>query len=346
MKIHHLKVKTVFTIRPVYYIMKNMNDIFKNRYEAIRYFKNINPRTYQLLGYLGYNRETDIETPYGIWTLYTKKNFLFPYFSAEFTIPVNKFLGLYKGKGKDMVVYGSFEDSIDEIKEKLLLITKTMLLPVHKFLGIPTTLTEENAQDYGYIRGVIFGIMLILADFVYSWTFALREGIFTSFLEYIKKVYDGSTLGITNFVGITWTGMYFGIPLILMPIIYGHICVKIAEKKRIRQMKKLEEIASGYEFGIKAEQVLEEEFTTIVEEKRKQAIYEEISKITDKLSRENFEALYMKIREGFISPEMIDEFIKDFKEITENSIPFEKFVEIVARYQKAELTTEIGIKQS
>lgn len=326
--------------------MRDMEDISKNNYEAIKYFKDINPKTYQLLGYLGYNKELDIETPYGIWTIYTKKNFIFPYFNADLSIPINRFVGIYKGKDRSMVVYGSFEDSPDEIKEKLLMLTRTMLAPVKKFLGIPTTLTEENAQDYGYIRGVIFGIILILSDFVYSWTFTLREGIFTSFLEYIKKVYEGSTPGITNFVGITWTGMYFGIPLILMPIIYGHICVRMATRKRIRQMKKIEEIASGYEFGIKAEQALEEEFTTIVEEKRKQVIYEEITKITDKIDRENFETFYIRIREGFISPESLDDFINDFKELTGESIPFEKFVEIVAKYQKASASTEIGIKKN
>ncbi|MCX8083049.1 MAG: hypothetical protein N3D17_06640 [bacterium] len=322
-----------------------MEETLKNTYEIIRYFKDINPRTYQLLGYLGYNRETDVETPYGVWTIYTKKNFLFPYFSADFSIPVNKFVGIYRGTERNMVVYGSFEDSINEIKEKLSVITKTMLLPVQKFLGIPITLTEENAQDYGYIRGVILGVILILSDFIYSWTFALREGVFTSFLEYIKKVYEGSSIGITNFIGITWTGMYFGIPLILMPIIYGHICVQMATRKRIRQMKIIEEIASGYEFGIRAEQAMEEEFITIVEEKRKEAIYEELSRITDKLDRKVFETLYMKIREGFISPEALDEFIKDFKDITENVIPFEKFVEIIAKYQKASPSTEIGIKK-
>ncbi|MCM8820594.1 MAG: hypothetical protein NC932_01395 [Candidatus Omnitrophica bacterium] len=324
--------------------MIEMEDTLKNNYEIIKYFKEISPRTYQLLGYLGYNKEREIEATYGTWTIYTKRNFSFPYFNIQVSIPVNRFVAIYKNNNRNMVVYGSFEKDTDEIEKRLMVLTDIMLSPVKKFLGIPTTLTEENAQDYGYIRGVIFGIVLILADFVYSWTFALREGVFTSFIEYIKKVYEGSSAGITNFVGITWTGMYFGIPLILMPIIYGHICVRLAKRKRIKQMKKIEEIASSYEFGIKAEQALEEEFTTIVEEKRKQAIYEEISKITDKLDRDGFETLYTNIRSGFISPEAIDEFIKEFKELVGEGISFEKFVEIVVKYQKAEPSTEIGIK--
>ena len=320
-----------------------MEDTLKNNYEAIKYFKEVSPRTYQLLGYLGYNKDIEIETPYGTWTLYTKRNFVFPYFNTRLPLPVNRFVAIYKGAHKNLVVYGSFEKELDEIKERLLFLTDIMLSPVKKFLGIPVTLTEENAQDYGYIRGVIFGIVLILADFVFSWTFAMREGILTGFIEYIKPVYDGNP-GLGNFIGIAWTGMYFGIPLILLPILYGHICVKMAKRKRIRQMKKIEEIASGYEFGIKAEQALEEEFTTIVEEKRKESIYEEISKITDKLDRDGFETLYLKIRAGFISPEALDDFIKEFHDITEGSLSLEKFIELVAKYQKAEPTTEIGVK--
>jgi len=321
-----------------------MEEQWEDNYEAIKYFKEVSPRTYQLLGYLGYNKETDIEIPYGTWTLYTKRNFVFPYFNTRLPLPTNRFVAIYKGVYKNLIVYGSFEKELDEIKEKLLSIPEILLTPAKKFLGIPLTLTEENAQDYGYIRGVIFGIILILADFVYSWTFTLREGVLTGFIEYIKKVYEGSNPALTNFIGISWTGMYFGIPLILLPILYGHICVRMAKRKRIKQMKKTEAISSGYEFGIKAEQALEEEFSTIIEEKRKEAIYKEISKITDKLDRDVFETLYLKIREGFISPEALDNFIKDFQDITEGALSLEKFVEIVAKYQRAGPTTEIGVK--
>lgn len=322
-----------------------MDDILKNTYETIKYFKDISSRTYQLMGYLGYNKEAEIETPYGTWTLYTKRDFSFPYFNMQFSLPVNRFVAIYKGSEKNMIVYGSFEKDIEEIRNRLLILTETMLAPVKKFLGIPITLTEENAQDYGYIRGVIFGILLILADFIYSWTFTLREGVLTGFIEYIKPVYDGNP-SLGNFIGLIWTGMYFGIPLILFPIIYGNICVKRAVRKRIQQMKKIQEISTGYEFGLKAEQALEEEFATIIDEKRKQAIYEELTKITDKLDRDGFETLYTGIRSGFISPEAIDGFIREFKELTGEGISFEKFVEIVARYQKAEVSTEIGIKRS
>jgi len=320
-----------------------MDAFLKKNYEAIKYYKDISPRTYQLIGYLGYNHETEIQAPYGVWNIYTKRDFVFPYFNIRFSLPINRFIGIYKGEEKQMLVHGSFEKEIDELKEQLLLLTTAMLTPVKKFLGIPITLTEENAQDYGYLRGVIFGVMLILADFVYSWTFALREGVLTSFMDYIRRVHEGNP-SITNVIGILWTGMYFGIPLILMPIIYGNICMWLARKRRKKQVSAIGEMAAEYEFGIRVEQVLEEEFATIIEEKRKKAVYEELAQITDKLDKDGFETLYTIIRGGLISPEAIEAFITEFKELVGESISFEQFVEIVAKYQKTEPSTEIEIK--
>ncbi|MBN1444894.1 MAG: hypothetical protein JW957_02155 [Candidatus Omnitrophica bacterium] len=321
-----------------------MEDEIKKTYESIQYFRDIKPYSYQLLGYLGYNMESEFDAPPGRWTVYTKRDFSFPYFNSGFSAPVNRFAAVYRGAGKNMMVYGSFETkNTDEIQEKLEILTKTMLSPVQKFLGIPRTLTEENARDYGYIRGVIIGIILIIADFVYSWTFKLQEGILTGFIEYIKQVYYGNPR-IGNFIGFAWTGFYFGIPLIAVPILYGNICVKMAEKSRQRKLRKMETLLTGYEFGVNAEKALEEELSTIIEEKKKEAIYGEIAKINVKLGREDFETLYLKIREGFLSPESIHYFITELKELAGEEMPFEKFVEIIARYQKTGLKTELDIK--
>ena len=64
---------------------------------------------------------------------------------SGFSLPINRFIGIYKGEEKQMLVHGSFEKEIDELKEQLLLLTTAMLTPV-KILGIPITLTEENAR--------------------------------------------------------------------------------------------------------------------------------------------------------------------------------------------------------
>jgi len=324
--------------------MNSMEDGIKKTYGSIQYFRDISPHSYQLLGYLGYNMESEFEAYPGRWTVYTKRDFFFPYFNSGFSAPVNRFAAVYRSAGKNMLAYGSFETkNTDEIRQKLEVLTKTMLSPVKKFLGIPQTLTEENARDYGYIRGVIIGILLIIADFVYSWTFKLQEGLLTGFIEYIKQVYYGNPR-LGNFIGFMWTGFYFGIPLIAMPILYGNICVRMADKSRQKKLRKIDELFTGYEFGVNAEKALEEEFATIIEEKKKEAIYGEINRIGGKLGREDFETLYIKIREGFLSPESIHFFITELKELSGEELPFEKFVEIVARYQKTGLKTELDIK--
>jgi len=326
------------------YKIHSMEDEIKKIYESIQYFRDISPHSYQLLGYLGYNMETEFDVHPGRWTVYTKRDFSFPYFNSGFSAPVNRFAAIYRSAGKNMLAYGSFETkNTEEIQEKLETLTKTMLSPVQKFLGVPRTLTEENARDYGYIRGVIIGIVLIIADFVYSWTFKLQEGILTGFIEYIKQVYYGNPR-IGNFIGFAWTGFYFGIPLIALPILYGNICMKMADKSRQKKIRKIESLFTGYEFGLNAEKALEEEFATIIEEKRKEAIYGELNRINNNLSREDFETLYMKIREGFLSPESIHDFITELKELSGAELTFEKFVEIVAKYQNTGLKTELDIK--
>lgn len=314
-------------------------------YDDIRYFKDISPRTYQLIGYLGYNKETELENAQGRWTIYTKKNFSFPYFNTQYSSPINRFVAIYKGNdNKNLLVVGSFEgENTDEIKKNLFVLTDTVLASAEKFLGIPLQITEENAQDYGYIRGVILGIVLIIADFVYSWTFKLNEGILTGFMEYIKQVYNGNPM-LGNLIGIAWTGMYFGIPLILMPILYSNFCVKRAARIRQKKLQKIEQLLTGYEFGMNAEKSLEEELTTIIEEKKKSAIYEEIMKISKNLNREDFEILYIRIREGFLSPDSLLNFITDVRQLAGEDLPFDKFVEIIAKYHKADLVTELNIK--
>ncbi len=321
-----------------------MEDEAKKTYDSIHYFRDIKSHSYQLLGYLGYNMESEFDACAGRWNVYTKRNFSFPYFNSGFSSPVSKFAAVYRSAGKNMFVYGSFDaENPEEIQRNLMMLTRTMLIPVQKFLGIPRTLTEENARDYGYMRGIILGILLIILDFVYSWTFKLQEGILTGFIEYIKRVYDGNP-SLGNFIGFAWTGMYFGLPLIAMPIIYGNICVARAEKFRQKKLKKMEDTFSGYEFGVNAEKALEEEFTTIVEEKRKEVIYSEIIKINDRLSKEDFETLYREVREGFLSPDSLLNFMAELKELAGEELTFEKFLEIIAKYQKANLVTEIGIK--
>jgi hypothetical protein len=307
-------------------------------YEKIKYFEKVNEKTYQLLGWLGFNKEDIIETKSGKWEIYTKRNFVFPYFFSDFNPPINKFCAIFKNK-KELIVYGTFE-KIEEIKEHLIQLTEIFLKKEKKILCIPLVLTEENAQDYGYIRGLILGFSLIIIDFLYSFIFKLKSGIITGFIDYVKVIYYG-TPGFGLFVGITGTGLYFIFLLIILPILFGIYYKKKATVDIIKKIKLfIQEIKPyGYEFGIDGEKTLEDEFTLIIEEKKKEQIYNEIKKFVN-LNKNEFELIYERIKNGFLKPGEFLNFLNEYKEIL-GDFPLEKFLQIITKYQEAKIETEI-----
>ena len=310
----------------------------KGIYEKIKYFEKINEKTYQLLGWLGFNKEEILETKSGKWEIYTKRNFVFPHFISNFNPPINKFCAIFKNK-RELVVYGSFE-KIEEIKSHLLKITEIFFKKEKKFCGIPLILTEENAQDYGYLRGLILGFFLIIVDFLYSFIFKLKNGIITGFIDYVKIIYFG-TPGFGLFVGITGTGLYFIFLLIILPILFGIYYKRKTTKDILKKIKLLiQEIKPyGYEFGIEGEKALEDEFALIIEEKKKQQIYNEIKKFID-LNKNEFEFIYERIKNGFLKPADFLNFLNEIKGILKD-FPLEKFLQIVIKYDEARIETEI-----
>jgi hypothetical protein len=309
--------------------------------ESIKYFGEIQTKTYQLLGYLGYNKEEEISFQPGKWIIYTKRNFTFPYFYSEYKTPVNKFVAIYAGNNKNTVVYGSFQENLREIKNALKEITEKFFAHPKKLFRIPLTLNEENAQDYGYARGLILGLFLLIADIGFSWIFKLKSGIFIGLVDFIGLVYYMNP-SLAVGIGLTGTGLYFGFLLVFIPILYGNICVKRAEKLLKRKLKTLSPEILNYEFGIHAEQSLEEELSIIIEEKKKEKIYEEFKKISPKIKKDTFEKLYRDINHGFFSPESLQIFLKEYQQYTDK--PLENFLEIVNKYQKARVNTEIHLE--
>ncbi|MCM8818532.1 MAG: hypothetical protein NC915_03520 [Candidatus Omnitrophica bacterium] len=308
-------------------------------YNSIKYFKKINEKTYQLLGWLGFTKEETLKTDSGEWEIYVRRNFIFPYFNREKEYPsINKFCAIFKNK-RESIIYGIFEN-LDELKNNLIKITEIFLKKEKKFLGIPLTLTEENAQDYGYIRGLILGFSLILIDFLYSFIFKLKNGIITGFIEYVKVVYYG-TPGFGIFVGITGTGLYFIFILIVIPILFGLYYKKMAVKKILKKTDKfIEELISyHYEGGIEAERTIEDEFYLIIEEKRKEQIYKELQNFIT-IEKRDFEILYEKLKIGFLKLQDLIDFIKNYTEIFKQ-IPLIKFLEIIKKYETADIETEI-----
>ncbi|HOK56997.1 MAG TPA: hypothetical protein PLF90_06680 [bacterium] len=304
----------------------------------IKYFQKVNSETYQLLGYLGFTKEESFKTNSGEWEIYTKTNFIFPHFISEFNPPLNKFCAILKNT-KEFIVYGTFE-TLEEVKKKLIQLSDIFFKKEKKFFGIPLTLTEENAQDYGYIRGLILGFLLLIFDFSYPFIFKLKSGIINSFIDYVKIIYFG-TPGFGIFVGITGTGLYFIFLLIIIPIFFGWYYKKLAIKKNIRKIDRFIKDISGYDydFGIDAEKTLKDEFTLIIEEKKKEQIYNELKKSVD-VSKQDFENVYEKLKTGFFNISDMLEFI-DLYEKTFKNFSLKKLLNIIAKYDTARYLTEI-----
>lgn len=308
--------------------------------DNIKTFKTVSPETYQLLAPLNYSHETDMTSPEGVWEIYTKKNFLFPYFQKVTKISVNKFVAILKGR-KPSIVYGSYEN-LEEVQKNLAMATLRFISPPKRFFGIPLVLTQENAQDYGYIRGLLFGFILMAIDIGYSWIFKLRDGFFTGFIEYIKKVHDGNpNLAIS--IGIAGTGLYFSVLLIFIPILYGNICIALAKIKQRKLLRRLSAVLFEYDYGVQAEKSLQEEYTTIIEEHKKEAIYQQMQKLWETLEKEDFEFLYQRLQEGFVSPKSIYDFLAHLSK-SSPLIDLKRFLETMLKFEKASLEIEIKLK--
>ncbi len=310
----------------------------KKIYEKIKYFKKLDTKTYQILGYLGFMKEDILKTDVGFWEIYTKKNFIFPHFLSEFNPPINKFCAIFKNS-KEFIIYGTFE-KLDEVKENLIQIAKTFFNKEKRIFGIPLTLTEENAQDYGYIRGLTLGFLLLIFDFSYPFIFKFKSGFIMGFIEYVKIIYYG-TPGFGIFIGITGTGLYFIFLFILIPILFGWLYKKLATKRNLKILNFfIQNISSyNYEFGVDAEKTIEDEFSLIIEENKKQQIYNELKNYVN-IEKKDFEEIYEKLKTGFLNINELNKFFQEYEKVLKN-FPFKKFLDIVLKYETAKYFTEI-----
>lgn len=307
-------------------------------YERIKYFKNINPNILQSLILLGFSKKEIINKNGISIEIYTRENFVFPYFISEFSTPSNMLCAIFRDK-KEFIVYGSYEN-LNKAKEILIEFSQIFHIREKKKFGIPLTLTEENAQDYGYIRGLIVGVFLMLSDFLYSFFFKLKTGIITGFIDYVKVIYHG-TPGFGLFVGITGTGLYFIFLLILIPILFGTYYKKVGVKKIYRKVEKILNrlFNLDFDYGIDAERAIQDELELLIEEKRKLCIYNEIVKEI-KIEKEDFLTVYEKIKSGFFKLQDFLEFLILYEKKF-NHFPLLKLLKIILKYENARISSDI-----
>lgn len=299
--------------------------------DLVRMFRKVGENTSRLLVSLNYRNERTLELEEGRWEIFTKKNFTFPYFLKATNTTTNRFYAVFRG-ASDFAVGGSYE-SIEELEENLRYLAREFLRRPRKWMGIPLALTSENAQDYGYVRGLLIGLALMIADIGVAVAFESRNAVFYSIIEYTQQV-AALDRGLAIIIGIAASGFYFTTLLILLPVFLGNWAVGRARKLEQARVARLPEVFLDYEYGEEAERALEEEYRGILEELRKEAMYAEVRKVCPAMGKIDFESIYLRLKEGFFSAETLREFLGQIRSMDPALDP-EQLLDTIVRFQKA-----------
>ncbi|HOK80745.1 MAG TPA: hypothetical protein PK303_07195 [bacterium] len=233
-------------------------------------------------------------------------------------------------------------DNLDEIITALKYLSSFLFTDgTRRFLF--RKLTIENAQDYGYIRGLIAGIILMLIDTI-PWRIGnfRPQGVLSTFLEYTRIVYYG-TPGFAIVVGMAAIGIYFTVLFILLPILAGNFYLYKARRRQQSQILLMPECLVDFEYGKDAESSLSEQHIALIDSLKRDEIYKKVSRLWHNFKKEDFYELYEIFRGGFLTPEVLYNLLK---KITRNcpDFDFKQFLEIMIDVMKRD--TEVVIKVS
>lgn len=294
----------------------------------------VSPSSWQLLACLNYTLLEDFSSEFGTWKVYVRNQpFLFSKL-GNYKESFSLFFAIFTSfqDSRQFSVCGEYEN-IETLKTNLLFLSQFLCSSTKRScFYIPTVLTMENSQDYGYIRGLIIGIFLMSADLAYSSLFKLRSGVLTTFLEYTKLVYAG-TPGFAIVVGMAAVGSYFGALFIALPIAAGSFYRWKAKTLQAKLIERFPLELLEYDFGTNAEQRLEEQHDMIIENLRKEAMFQDIGGKWKSLSKQDFEEIYTTVKEIFLFP---DSFL-DLLERMIRSVPdfdLRKFLRTYLLYAK------------
>jgi hypothetical protein len=272
-----------------------------------------------VLPQLGYREVRSVETEYGHWQIFARTKLL----TAEQMqhIEIQMFFAVYRHRtsGRVFPVAGEFSD-INALISNLISISSNLLKEQSpsSFLRIPLSLSEENAQDYGYVRGLILGILLMGMDLLFSIWFRIRPfGVITSILEYTRLVYFG-TPGFGIFFGMVAIGIYFTVLFIALPILFGSFYRWKASRIRRFEESKVPDEALIYDYGAGAVTFIDDQYKVLVDDVRKNAMYQEVSSRWPLLDRESFENLYNQLCGGFCTPESLLEALNNIEQCSKD----------------------------
>ncbi|MGC8804610.1 MAG: hypothetical protein ACP5QD_01545 [Candidatus Ratteibacteria bacterium] len=293
---------------------------------------------------LGYKKNSEFSVPNGRWQVFClekkTETGIGPEQNKEKIIT---FFAIFTSDlGEKKFPVSGMCDNLDEVITALKYLSYFIFTDgTKRFLS--RKLTIENAQDYGYIRGLIAGIILMLID-VTPWHIGnfRPQGVLSTFLEYTRIVYYG-TPGFAIVVGMAAIGIYFTILFILLPILAGNFYLFKARKKQQNQILLMPECLIDFEYGKDAESFLSEQLISRIDSLKRDEIYRKVSRLWRNFKKEDCLELYEIFRSGFLTPEALYNLLN---KITRDCPEFDvkQFLEIMIDVMKRD--TEVVIKVS
>lgn len=307
-----------------------------------RNFDRLDEKTWQFLPQLNYRLESEIKTDNGTWHLYTaEKNIYYnPQKNGKYTVKLFFAVFSPSGSGRSLPVSGTYEDlaSLTGYLRDI-----SLNLAIEERTGF-FRLTRENAQDYGYIRGIVFGFLLLALDLTFAWIFRLKTGgVLMTFLDYTKLVYEGSP-SFAIVVGMAAMGVYFCMLFIFFPILIANVYIFKARKIHEAKSNKIHDAVLEYDFGKRAEDSLKDQYQAMLEDLRTSEIYEYINRKPGEMKKEDFIYIYNRIKEGFLTPESLYRFLTEMEEKMPG-YDLKKLLELMLHYSHAEPRVDLRISE-
>lgn len=264
---------------------------------------------------IGYQKYSELKLDSGTWQIFLLEKKSKTEFFPDQAGRIILIFAIWYSKFSDRKFFVSgmcedFEKIINGLKYISNSILANELDDGRKGFRFSKNLTLENAQDYGYIRGLMAGIALMLID-ILPWhigTFR-PQGILSTFLDYTRIVYFG-TPGFAIVVGMAAIGVYFTVLFILIPILTGRFFMVKARKIEQLKISSMPEVLFDCEFGRDAEAFLNEQYRMMVENVKMEEVYKRISSKWKNVRKEDFYELYEIFRGGLITAESLYEVLQ------------------------------------
>ncbi|MCM8764578.1 MAG: hypothetical protein NC830_04370 [Candidatus Omnitrophica bacterium] len=260
---------------------------------------------------LGYQKHSEIDLSNGTWQLFKKVKTPDLGTHANRKQKIMFFVAVWKpmSSNEKFPISGMCEN-IDDMISGLKLISSILSEDQYGLFRLRKKLNVQNAQDYGYIRGLLCGLILMFIDILPWHIGAFRpQGIMSTFLEYTRIVYYG-TPGFAIVVGMAAIGIYFTVLFIILPIIAANLYLIKAKRIEYNLVSLLPDILAECEYGEEVEIFLDQQLKSQIDNIKREETYRRVVAIWKNMKREDFYELYEIFRGGLITAESLYDVLK------------------------------------